>query len=428
MIKKTMTITSLAILVAAISVATTMTFVQADVTGDTVDIRVSPNATPDSNLTAIVNGYAEYEGIIGGPFVNAELNFTDIDDGGFDGIINDTKSELTLEVPGTNVVGGVFGFTGGVPGVVTFTDGNLDRSVQFGELAVTTNGTAVDSPQVAVLVAEIKTISVDIDGAGETVWILLPEGVTTLDEIVVEIDDVDWVGMSGTIGFFECGTNMGATSVALFDRNTLQITITPGALDAPIAIHCDYEGFHGEITKALIGDCDTDGLQVRNDTAQECTFRITYMGDNATITDTISAGWNATTVAFSPNGGTGGGDCTVDITTVEGTGKGKNKKGNMKSATGFTCDDIGEDAIFDVTIDTRESTGKGHGKRGDTVFKPTECGTFDINSGAIAFLTNVTDGTIAIGSLDGLPLVLNSTDPLTVDVGDSESTISCGEA
>ena len=40
MIKKTMTITSIAILIAAVSVATTMTMVQANIDGDEVDITI----------------------------------------------------------------------------------------------------------------------------------------------------------------------------------------------------------------------------------------------------------------------------------------------------------------------------------------------------------------------------------------------------
>jgi hypothetical protein len=409
MIKKTMTITSLAIFFAVISVATTMTFVQADPTGDEVDIFVSPNATPASNLTALVGSGNEYTGTIG-IFVDAELTFTDAEF--LDGIINDTKAELSLGVEGVNVLDGVFDFTGtGTDGVVTFTDANADRIVQFTELVVTTNGTMINTPQTAILTAIPKPITVNIDGAAGEVSILLPDGVATLDDIVVEIDDIQWLGESGTISSFECLTNVGATSVALFDKDTLEVTITPGALDTPIAIHCDFEGEHGVITKTLLEPCLTSGVEVKNDTAQVCTFHISYTGANATIIDTLPAEWNATTVVFGANTGTGGGGCTVDGTPDVSTGK--NKKANKKSATGFTCEDIGEDAEIDVTVDLRQSPGKGHGKKNQLVFKPTGC-DLQINSGAIALLVNVTDGTLVLGTLDGLPLVLNSTDPLDV--------------
>ena len=62
MIRKTILITSIAILVAAISVATTMTMVQADPTGDTVAITV-PQAT-QVGITLIVADPPEYDGLI----------------------------------------------------------------------------------------------------------------------------------------------------------------------------------------------------------------------------------------------------------------------------------------------------------------------------------------------------------------------------
>jgi len=416
MIKKTMTITSLAILVAAISVVTTMTIVQADVTGDDVDISVSPNADPASADDVVVNGGDEYAGSIG--VVDAELTFLDDAGAGTDDETIDSSDEITVTNAGVNVPDGVFTFASGTTdGEVTFTDGNADKKVQAGELSITEAGEDVFDGT-ATRIADPKPITVDIDGGAEDVWIELTAGPATLDDIVVTIDDIQWFGETGVIGSFECLTNVGATSTALFDKDTLEVTITPDAIDTAIEVHCDYEGFHGDIDKTLLEPCFTDGLQVKNDTSQTCTFNITYVGPRATITDTISAGWNATTVVFDPD------DCTVD--EVDGK-KGKNKKGNKKSATGFTCEDIGEAADIDVTIDTRKSLGKGHAKQGVVVFKPTSCGTIDINSGAKAILLDE-NGEPVLGTLDGKPIVLDSTDPLSVNVGDNESDTTCEEA
>ena len=414
-----MTITSLAILVAAISVVTTMTIVQADVTGDDVDIFVSPNADPASADDVVVNGGDEYAGSIG--VVDAELTFADGTGGGAaDGTI-DALGELTVSNAGVNVPDGTFTFTGAPDGTVTYADGTgggtADKKVEAVELTLGVPGATVVGVT-ATITADPKPITVDIDGSAEDVWIELTAGPATLDDIVVTIDDIQWFGETGVIGSFECLTNVGATSTALFDKDTLEVTITPDAIDTAIEVHCDYEGFHGDLDKTLLEPCLTDGLQVKNDTSQTCTFNITYAGARATITDTISAGWNATTVVFGPD------DCTVD----EVGGKtGKNKKGNKKSATGFTCDDIGVAANIDVTIDTRKSPGKGHAKKGETVFKPTSCDPFDINSGAKAILLD-SNSEVVLGTLDGLPIVLDSTDPLSVNVGDNDSDTTCAEA
>jgi len=258
------------------------------------------------------------------------------------------------------------------------------------------------------------------------VWILLLDGPGTLDDLVVLIDDIQWFEDTGAIGAVVCDPSDGATTTALFDKDSLEFTMTPDGLDTAIAVHCNYDGFHGEIDKVLLETCLSTDLEVKRSMAQTCIFKITYDGARATIVDTISAGWKADPVVFTNDGGL----CSVDDV---GGKTGKNKKGNFKSATGFTCVDIGVPADFDVTIETRPSPGKGHGKKGETVFKPTSCSApfgepFDINSGAKAILLD-DSGVPVLGTLDGKPIVLDSTDPLSVNVGENTSDgITCEEA
>ena len=412
MIKKTMTITSLAILVAAISVLTTITIVQADPTGDDVDINI-PTATITDD-TVVVGGGVEYTSTM--PVVDAELLFTD---GNADFTV-DFLSEVSINIAGTGVLDGTFFFTGATDGEIDFVDANGDESVQISELSLgATPGVTVVDGGTATLTASAHPITVDIDGGAETVDIDLTAGSPDTNNIVVTISDIQWeIGGLGAIGEFTCASSVGATSTPEFSKDTLKVTISSVVIGDVIDITCDFVAFHGDLEKTLLEPCLTDGLQVKNDTSQTCTFNITYVGARATITDTISAGWNATTVVFDPD------DCTVD----EVGGKtGKNKKGNKKSATGFTCEDIGVAADIDVTVTTRESLGKGHAKQGVVVFKPTSCDPFDINSGAKAILLDE-NGDPVLGTLDGKPIVLDSTDPLSVNVGDNESDTTCEEA
>jgi len=408
MIKKTMTITSLAILVAAISVVTTMTIVQADTTGDSVNIDI-PQATL-TNTDVVVNGVPEYASTI--PVTDALLTFTDT---------GDTLvqiGELVVTTPGTGVHSGIFNFPDAATGaIVTFTDtGN--ESVEIGELVVTFAGAAPVANAAIALAATVHPIDVDITGGAgiQTVEIDLTAGSPVLGNIVVTIDGVEWLGETGVIGSFACSSSVGATSTPLFDKDTLEVTISSVVIGDTIDIICEFEGFHGSIDKEIVGDCI---LEVKKSETQECTFNITYDGDRATITDTISAGWEEDPVVFADDNG----ECSVDAP------KGKNKKDNNKSATGFTCQDVTTPADFEVTITTRESPGKGHKL---TVFKPTTCSElFDINSGAKAILLDE-NGEVVLGTLDDKPIVLDSTGFLSADdVIDNTSAdpdILCSEA
>ncbi len=411
MIKKTMTITSLAILVAAISVVTTITMVQADTTGDTVNIDI-PQATL-KNTNVVVNGVPEYASTI--PVTDALLTFTDgSNTGTVDTLIDLSKVELAITNPGEGVHSGVFIFPDNNGGaIVTFTDtGN--ESVEIGELVVTFAGAAPVANAAIGLAATVHPIDVDITGGAgiQTVEIDLTAGSPVLGNIVVTIDGVEWLGETGVIGSFACSSSVGAASAPLFDKDTLEVTISSVVIGDTIDIICEFEGFHGSIDKEIVGDCI---LEVKKSETQECTFNITYDGARATIVDTISSGWEEDPVVFADDNG----ECSVDAP------KGKNKKDNNKSATGFTCEDVTTPADFDVTVTTRESPGRGHSTE---VFKPTSCDPFDINSGAKAILLDE-NGDPVLGTLDGKPIVLDSTDPLSVDVGENTSDgITCAEA
>jgi len=413
MIKKTMTITSLAILFAAISVATTMTMVQADPTSDFVDINI-PTATL-TDLNVEVSGGVEYTSTM--PVVNAELLFTD----GNANLMVDSLSEVSINTAGTGVLDGTFSFTGAPDGEIDFVDANGDESVQIDELSLgATPGATVVDLGTATITASEHSITVDIDDG--TVEIDLTAGSPDTNDIVVTISDIQWDGENGAIGSFACSSSVGATSAPLFSKDTLQVTVSSVVIGTPIEIDCQFVAFHGELDKTLLNPCDTFGLEVKSSVTQECTFNITYDGARATIIDTLPAEWNATTVAFNPVG-----ICAVDVD--EDTGKtGKNKKGNKKSATGITCEDI-TSLDNDITVTTRESPGKGHAKKFETVFKPTSCGTIDVNSGAKAILLDDATGVPVLGTLDGLPIVLDSTDPLSVDVVDNDTDdITCIDA
>jgi hypothetical protein len=417
MIKKTMTITSLAILIAAISVATSMTMVKADPTNDLVDINI-PTATL-TDLNVAVGGGVEYTSTM--PVVDAELTFTDGSNGGtLDGIVESVELVVTTE--GVNVPNGVFSFPAGTTaGEVTFTDANADKSVQSGELDITEPGVGVFTPATASITADPKPITVDIDAG--TVLIDLTAGSPDTNDIVVTISDIQWVGETGAIGSFACSLSDGADSTPLFSKDTLQVTISSVVIDQPIDFNCEFVAFHGELDKTLLDPCDSEGLEVKRSVSQQCTFNVTYEGARATIIDTLPAEWEEDPVVFTDDDG----KCSVDE-DVETGNKGKNKKDNNKSATGITCEDVGESADFDVTVTTRESPGKGHAKKGVQVFKPTSCPTIDVNSGAKAILLDE-NGVPVLGTLDGLPIVLDSTDPLPVDVVDNETQdIPCSEA
>jgi len=398
MIKKTMTITSLAILVAAISVVTTMTIVQADTTGDTVNIDI-PQATL-LNTDVVVNGAPEYSSTM--PVTNALLTFTDGSNAGtVDTLIDLSKDELAITNPGEGVHSGVFNFPDAAGGaIVTFTDTG-DESVQIGELVVTNPGTAPVANAAIGLAATVHPIEVDITGGAgiQTVEIDLTAGSPVLGNIVVTIDGVEWLGETGVIGSFACSSSVGAASAPLFDKDTLEVTISSVVIGDTIDIICEFEGFHGDIEKTTAG-CGPIGIKEFSTTT--CSFTITYSGVPANVIDSVPAEWEVTGI-------TNNADTCTDVT-----------KGNSgKAATGIECNDV-TDVNTTVDVETRTSPGKGHKKQthGNDVYKPTECGTIFLNDGAKAILLDE-NGDPVLSTLDGLPIVLDSTGALPVTADDS---------
>jgi len=328
MIKKTMTITSLAILFAAISVATTMTMVQANPVDDLVDISVS-GATPP----AVV--------------------------------------QVTVVTPGPEYIG------------------------EFVDPA--------------------NPITVNLEDG--TVWIDVDSGVPIATGVIdIHIQDIDWVGLTpiedGAIISVSCEIDVdegGPVTLpsALFTRDSIWITVDTASFEeTPFEVHCTYEVVHGDLEKSLV---DCDAIPIKEEEATECTFNISYNGPRATIIDTVSAAWEEEPIVFDPD------ECMVDVDPVTNE-KGKNKKGNNKSATGITCDDVGTSADIDITVTTRESPATVKHQNKVDKFKPTECGDFEINGGAKAILLDGSGNVVFdTGSNPPIPIVIIQTDPLFVE-------------
>ena len=148
----------------------------------------------------------------------------------------------------------------------------------------------------------------------------------------------------------------------------------------------------------VIDNCDDIPIKETSETV--CTFRITYSGNSALILDTVPAEWKINSITNS-----GADDCTWDA-------DGANKKGNKKSATKIECDAANGDVDALVEIETRKSPS------GKLKFKPTSCGDFELNSGAVALLT---EGGEVVLTGELIPAVLDTTDPLMVQAIASSS-------
>jgi len=487
-INKKTKMTSMMILIAAISVATTMTMVQADPTGDDVDISV-PTAIAGTISDVVVVAAAEYVSTM--PTVDSVVTFTDNTGIGADDDVIDDISELVVTTAGTGVPNGVFTFTStNTDAVVTFTDANSDESVQIGELVITNPGTAIVADGPETLLASAHPITVDIDDG--TVEIDLTAGSPDTNNIVVTIDDIDWfTGGPGAIGSFACSSSVGATSTPLFNENTLKVTLSGVTIGTVIDIDCEFVGFHGDVDKALDAPCE---VQIKDQNTASCSFTITYSGVSANVIDSVPAEWEVTdltsnevnaVLTFADNTGSGTDDDIIDdiseltVTTAgvnvpdgtftfTGTGTSATvdfvdanadesiqigeltisnagtaivadgnasitadafdtcvevTKGNSgKAATGIECNDA-TDVNTTVTVETRQSPGKGHkdaNRQKVDVFKPTFCGDFPVNDGAQAILLDGPGGIPVLGTLDGEPIVLDSTDELlatSVDTG-----------
>jgi hypothetical protein len=393
MIKKTMTITSLAILVATISVATTMTMVQANVTGDEVDISV-PTAIAGtlSDLEVVVD--AEYSSTM--PVVDAELTFADgTGSGAADGTIDDI-SELTITTAGI----GIPTFTGtGTSATVDFVDANADESVQIGELTISNAGTAIVADATETLLASAHPITIDIDDG--TVEIDLTAGSPDTNNIVVTIDDIDWfTGGPGAIGSFACSSSVGATSTPLFDENTLEVTISGVTVGTVIDVDCEFVGFHGDVEKALDAPCE---VQIKDQNTASCSFTITYSGVPANVIDSVPAEWEVTNV--SSNAVT-----DAVLTFADGTGSG---------AADGTIDDISELSINTAGVNVPDGTFTFTGTGTSATVTFTGTGT----SATVDFVDANADESVQIGELTisnaGTAIVANGNTSITADAFDT---------
>ena len=310
MIKKTMTITSLAILVAAISVATTMTMVQADPTGDIVVITV-PQAT-QVGPTLPVDDPIEYQGEI-----NGDASFP---------------------------------------------------------------------------------ISVDIDNG--FVSVLVPSGDPN-GLIDVHIEDIDWTGLGptedGAIIALSCEIEIdGALGVplpsAVFTRDSIWITVdTSGFLETEFDVQCTFNAVHGDLDKT---ETCPETAPLKAVTA--CTITIIYTGAPANVRDTVPAEWGVTAITNN-----GAADTCADATRGQ----------SGKSATKINCDDA-TDVNTTLDISTRASPEDTKNPNKPPKFKPTSCEPLPINDGVVATAVDG-NGDPIIGTLDGLPIVIVETGPLT---------------
>ena len=158
--------------------------------------------------------------------------------------------------------------------------------------------------------------------------------------------------------------------------------------------------------------CFADGVPVKSNDPTTCSFAViaaNSFGDTMIVQDTLPSEWEID-IGF----GIGSSIC-VGINANSGTPDNQGKKGD-KSATKIECvGPQGEFVGFIVDVQTRESPGKGH-KEG-TVYKPTSCGTFELNSGATLILGDELGDPVLEEVEEGVfePIVLAETDPLELE-------------
>ena len=515
MIRKTISITSIAILVAAISVATTMTMIQADSDGDTKATfeLVGDLGTPHSMVGVapdiVDHEYSDVTTSVDTTFTNSlslpggyldAMEPTFQDDG--DPVPTpDPASPFTLYLP----AGG-----GAVAGPFEFTKGYEEATFLFDSLTV----------------GNLYEVTVKISDMDDTGLFLDPLGVTThaLETVFVTANTVELGSAVADIGAVSPklvtktfssqveradGSGdllVGFNQLFVWDPNDAPFLFFPCA--NPDFTHLGCPGTEsgirveqislvektGDVEKAII---DCDDIEIKQTTTTLCTFNITYSGDSAVIVDTVNAEWKVNDITTGPSvdaeltflddGGasgtidsmseltidvagfnvpdgtftfsssgddatvdfvdlnndrsiqaneltisdagtslvanatefisanTAGGICTIDVDTDTGN-TGKNKKQNMKSATGITCDAETDDIFAIVTIETRESPDtKKHGNKVPK-FKPTSCtDEFFLNEdGASAILVD-SNGDVVLTGDPGEPAVLDTSEPLSVE-------------
>lgn len=153
--------------------------------------------------------------------------------------------------------------------------------------------------------------------------------------------------------------------------------------------------------------CFADGVPVKSNDPTTCSFAViaaNSYGDTLIVQDTLPAEWKIN-IGFPINTSVCNG-----MNANDGTPDNQGKKGD-RSATKIECvGPVGEYVGFIVDVQTRESPGKGH-KEG-VVYKPTSCGTFELNSGAVLLLGDELGDPVLE---EGEPIVLAETDPLELE-------------
>jgi hypothetical protein len=150
--------------------------------------------------------------------------------------------------------------------------------------------------------------------------------------------------------------------------------------------------------------CFADGIPVKDEDPTQCSFAVigaNSFGETFIINDAIPAEWSL--IGFE------------EISSCDEGPANKGKKAD-KSATLVECvAEPGEFSGFYATVETRESPGKGH-KEG-TVYKPTSCGNFNLNNGAVMLLGDENGDPILEEVEDGVfePIVLAETGPLELE-------------
>ena len=111
-------------------------------------------------------------------------------------------------------------------------------------------------------------------------------------------------------------------------------------------------------------------------------FEIAYAGPTAAkVIDTVPAEF----------------ECVGDPVATAGTATcSDTSKGEGNSANRIEWDVPAGSNTLSVTIQTIASPGKGHAKKGETVFKPTSCGSLPINDGATAFGVDPVTGELVL--------------------------------
>ncbi len=166
-----------------------------------------------------------------------------------------------------------------------------------------------------------------------------------------------------------------------------------------------YAGPIGGSVVKMLGDGDLEcetGIEIVKTATTACSFLIDYIGSPAIVEDTVPAEWEVISIESITDG-----DCTF-----ESAGKKADK-----SATKITCAETSNMVIL-VSVETRESPATKNNPNKDAKFKPTSCGPFPLNDGAVAYasLDNekilVDDGQ-GIGIL--IPIVIDVSDPIILD-------------